>query len=46
MGLEDIIARRLGKKTIGFGGNAEHRERELGEILSQVTKATICSTSA
>src|SRR5271165_3807414 len=37
VGLEDIIARRLGKKTIGFGANAEHRERELGEILSQVT---------
>ena len=37
VGLEDIIARRLGKKTIGFGANAEHRDRELGEILSQVT---------
>src|SRR6201981_3294421 len=37
VGLEDIIARRVGKKTIGFGANAEHRERELGEILSQVT---------
>jgi ATP-dependent Clp protease ATP-binding subunit ClpX len=37
VGLEDIIARRLGKKTIGFGSNPEHRERELGEILSHVT---------
>ncbi len=37
VGLEDIIARRLGKKTIGFGANHEHRERELGELLSQVT---------
>jgi ATP-dependent Clp protease ATP-binding subunit ClpX len=37
VGLEDIIARRLGKKTIGFGANSEHRERELGEILSHVT---------
>ena len=37
VGLEDIIARRLGRKTIGFGSNAEHREREMGEVLSQVT---------
>jgi ATP-dependent Clp protease ATP-binding subunit ClpX len=37
VGLEDIIARRLGKKTIGFGSNPEHRERQLGELLSQVT---------
>ena len=37
VGLEDIIARRLGRKTIGFGSNPEHRERELGEILSHVT---------
>ncbi|MBI3823477.1 MAG: ATP-dependent Clp protease ATP-binding subunit ClpX, partial [Planctomycetes bacterium] len=37
VGLEDIIARRLGRKTIGFGANAEHRERELGEVLSHVT---------
>src|SRR6266849_1750562 len=37
VGLEDIIARRLGKKTIGFGASAEHRERNLGETLSHVT---------
>jgi ATP-dependent Clp protease ATP-binding subunit ClpX len=37
VGLEDIIARRLGKKTIGFGSNAEHRDRQLGEVLSHVT---------
>ena len=37
VGLEDIIARRLGKKTIGFGANPEHRERELGELLSHAT---------
>ena len=33
VGLEDIIAKRLGKKTIGFGPSADHtieaREREL-----------------
>src|SRR6202158_6268154 len=37
VGVEDIIARRLGKKTIGFGSNPEHRERQLGELLSHVT---------
>ncbi|MBI2805307.1 MAG: ATP-dependent Clp protease ATP-binding subunit ClpX [Planctomycetes bacterium] len=37
VGLEDIIARRLGRKTIGFGSNSEHRERELGEVLSHAT---------
>jgi ATP-dependent Clp protease ATP-binding subunit ClpX len=37
VGLEDIIARRLGKKTIGFGSNPENRERHLGELLSNVT---------
>jgi ATP-dependent Clp protease ATP-binding subunit ClpX len=43
VGLEDIIARRLGKKTIGFGSNPEHRERELGEILSHVTSDDLLS---
>src|SRR5216117_817459 len=37
VGLEEIIRRRIGKKTIGFGSNPEHRERELGELLSHVT---------
>ncbi|MBM3995309.1 MAG: ATP-dependent Clp protease ATP-binding subunit ClpX [Planctomycetes bacterium] len=37
VGLEDIIARRLGRKTIGFGASADHRERELGEVLSHAT---------
>jgi ATP-dependent Clp protease ATP-binding subunit ClpX len=37
VGLEDIIARRLGKKTIGFGSNPENRERQLGELLGHVT---------
>jgi ATP-dependent Clp protease ATP-binding subunit ClpX len=37
VGLEDIIARRLGRKTIGFGSNSEHRDRELGEVLGHVT---------
>ena len=37
VGLEDIIAKRLGKKTIGFGATPEARENELGELTSQVT---------
>ena len=37
VGLDNIIARRIGRKTIGFGSNPEHREHELGELLSQVT---------
>src|SRR5947208_12541320 len=38
VGLENIIAKRLGKKTIGFGAvAAEQRDRSLGELLNQVT---------
>jgi ATP-dependent Clp protease ATP-binding subunit ClpX len=37
VGLEDIISKRLGKKTIGFGANNEEREREQGELFSLVT---------
>ncbi|HXG09919.1 MAG TPA: ATP-dependent Clp protease ATP-binding subunit ClpX [Gemmataceae bacterium] len=37
VGLENIIARRIGRKTIGFGSNPEQRESHLGELLSKVT---------
>ncbi len=37
VGLEDIISRRVGRKTIGFGSNPEHREQRLGEMLDKVT---------
>src|SRR3712207_8664670 len=37
VGVEDIIARRLGKKTIGFGSDPNAREHHLGELLGQVT---------
>src|SRR6266581_4932238 len=37
VGLDNIIARRIGRKTIGFGSNPEHREHHLGELLSKVT---------
>src|SRR5579862_945872 len=37
VGLDNVIARRVGKKTIGFGSNPEQREQSLGELLDQVT---------
>src|SRR5437764_4179943 len=37
VGLDNIIARRVGRKTIGFGSNPEQRETDLGELLSKVT---------
>jgi ATP-dependent Clp protease ATP-binding subunit ClpX len=37
VGLDNIIARRVGRKTIGFGSNPEHREHHLGELLGKVT---------
>src|SRR6266478_4708305 len=37
VGLDNIIARRVGRKTIGFGSNPEQRETDLGELLAKVT---------
>src|SRR5207302_8373252 len=38
VGLDDIISRRMGRKSIGFGAmNTEQREKSLGELLNQVT---------
>jgi ATP-dependent Clp protease ATP-binding subunit ClpX len=37
VGLDNIIARRVGRKTIGFGANNEHKEHQLGELLGRVT---------
>jgi ATP-dependent Clp protease ATP-binding subunit ClpX len=37
VGLDNIIARRTGKKTIGFGSNPEQREQSLGVLLNKVT---------
>src|ERR1700752_2580190 len=37
VGLDNVIARRVGRKTIGFGSNPEHREHHLGELLGKVT---------
>src|SRR3954462_385662 len=35
-GVDDIISRRIGRKTIGFGAQVDYRERELGELFNQV----------
>ena len=37
VGLEDIIAKRIGKKTIGFAAATDQRDRSVGELLGQVT---------
>jgi ATP-dependent Clp protease ATP-binding subunit ClpX len=37
VGLDNIIARRVGRKTIGFGANPEARETSLGELLAKAT---------
>jgi ATP-dependent Clp protease ATP-binding subunit ClpX len=37
VGLDNCIGRRIGRKTIGFGSNPEHRQHRLGELLSKVT---------
>ncbi|MFO0968999.1 MAG: ATP-dependent Clp protease ATP-binding subunit ClpX [Gemmataceae bacterium] len=37
VGLDDVIAKRIGKKMIGFGSQPEYREQELGGLLSRVT---------
>jgi ATP-dependent Clp protease ATP-binding subunit ClpX len=37
VGLDNLIARRIGRKTIGFGSNPENREHHLGELLGKVT---------
>jgi ATP-dependent Clp protease ATP-binding subunit ClpX len=42
VGLDDIIARRLGKRAIGFGQESTaHTEMELGQLLVQVTSDDI-----
>jgi len=42
VGLDDIIGKRVGKRTIGFGQKKPlHEELELGELLQQVTSDDI-----
>jgi ATP-dependent Clp protease ATP-binding subunit ClpX len=37
VGLDNIISRRIGRKTIGFGSDPTQREAHLGELLAKVT---------
>src|SRR5436190_1889328 len=37
VGLDKLISKRIGRNTFGFGGVGGDKERELGELLSQVT---------
>ncbi|HVK15160.1 MAG TPA: ATP-dependent Clp protease ATP-binding subunit ClpX [Gemmataceae bacterium] len=37
VGLDDIISKRIGKKSIGFGATNDHRDKSLGDLLNQVT---------
>src|SRR5437588_12636309 len=37
VGLDKVISKRIGKRTFGFGGTGGDKERELGELLGQVT---------
>src|SRR5262245_46629610 len=37
VGLDNIISRRIGKRTFGFGGIGGDGEKKLGELLGQVT---------
>jgi ATP-dependent Clp protease ATP-binding subunit ClpX len=37
VGLDNVISKRIGKRTFGFGGVGGSGDRELGELLSQVT---------
>src|SRR3954451_24833223 len=37
VGLDNVISRRIGKRTFGFGGVAGDREKGVRELLSQVT---------
>jgi ATP-dependent Clp protease ATP-binding subunit ClpX len=42
VGLDNIIARRIGRKTIGFGSQLQGEDdRELGKLLSRVTSDDI-----
>jgi ATP-dependent Clp protease ATP-binding subunit ClpX len=41
VGLDNIIARRLGRGGIGFGSKPEEREKKLGELLGKVSSADL-----
>jgi ATP-dependent Clp protease ATP-binding subunit ClpX len=37
VGLDNVISRRIGKRTFGFGAQGVDRERQMGDMLAQVT---------
>jgi ATP-dependent Clp protease ATP-binding subunit ClpX len=37
VGLDGIVSKRIGKRSFGFGGVGGDKEKELGELLAQVT---------
>jgi ATP-dependent Clp protease ATP-binding subunit ClpX len=41
VGLDEIIARRIGRGTIGFGSRPEDREKNLGTMLQKVSSADL-----
>ncbi len=41
VGLDEIIARRTGRGSIGFGSKPEDREKNLGSMLQKVTSADL-----
>src|SRR5437879_4038025 len=43
VGLDNIIARRVGRKTIGFGAHPEQKEHQLGELIRRVTSDDLIS---
>jgi len=43
VGLEETISRRVGRRTIGFGSATETTDREMGELLCQVTSDDLIS---
>src|SRR3984893_16455655 len=43
VGLDNIIAHRIGRKTIGFGSKPEQREHQLGELLNKGTSDDLIS---
>src|SRR5436189_2312043 len=42
VGLDNIISRRVGRKTSGFGSRPDLREQNLGALLGQVTSDDLC----
>ena len=42
VGVDRVISKRTGKKTLGFGAPNEYRERSVAELLAQVTADDLC----